>query len=80
MVENMKMIDLVKDKKVKFEYFRDGNFFYSCDNGFIFPVPVDDIGQATLLKEDKALFFMRWIRKHMAVIKNGNVVEETVES
>jgi hypothetical protein len=30
-----------------------------------FPVPVEDIGNATLLSEDKAITYMRWIRKAM---------------
>lgn len=61
----MKIIDLVKDKKVTFEYFREGHLYYKCENGMIFAVPVDDIGQATMLKEDKAILYMRWIRKHL---------------
>jgi hypothetical protein len=28
-----------------------------------FPVPIEDIGNATLLDYDKAITFMRWIRK-----------------
>lgn len=32
-------------------------------NSYIFPVPIEDIGSATLLAEDKAITFMRWIRK-----------------
>lgn len=28
-----------------------------------FTVPLDDIGNATLLAEDKAITYMRWIRK-----------------
>jgi hypothetical protein len=31
-----------------------------------FPVPLEDVGTATLLHEDKAITFMRWIRKAMA--------------
>lgn len=30
---------------------------------FQFPIPIEDIGGAFLLKEDKAITFMRWIRK-----------------
>jgi hypothetical protein len=32
-------------------------------------VPLADIGTATLLAEDKALFFMRWIRRHIEVME-----------
>jgi hypothetical protein len=36
-----------------------------------FPVPLDDIGTATLLATDKAITFMRWIRK---AIQDGTLV------
>lgn len=58
---------------VKFEYYREGNFYFSVwyidenerenEGCYLFPVPIDDIGQATINCEDKSVFFMRWIRK-----------------
>jgi hypothetical protein len=45
--------------KVKFLYYRKGELYYQCENGFIFPVPID----ASFNSEDKAILFMRWIRK-----------------
>lgn len=60
---------LVKDNWVQFDSFRQGMFCYklTSKNGkepeYTFPVPLEDIGTATMLKEDKALTFMRWIRK-----------------
>lgn len=62
---------MVKGKKVTFEFYREGNFFYKTECGFTFPVPIDDIGTATLLNTDKALFFMRWIRKHKETIQEA---------
>jgi hypothetical protein len=56
----------IKDRQVDFDYFRNGIAFYRIeteDGTFGFPVPLNDIGDATLLKQDKAIFFMRWIRK-----------------
>lgn len=32
-------------------------------NTYTFPVPIEDIGTATIRSRDKALTFMRWIRK-----------------
>lgn len=62
--------ELVKDNQVHFDSFRQGTFYYklivSLDEGYkryLFTVPIDDIGTATLLKEDKAITYMRWIRK-----------------
>lgn len=56
------------NSEVTFEYFRQGNFYYKVENQdtgvcYEFPVPLDDIGTATMLHTDKALVFMRWIRK-----------------
>ena len=58
--------------KVRFEHFVDNALWYRCDNGFMFPVPVSDtkdsidaINSPIFLAEDKAIYFMRWIRKHI---------------
>lgn len=62
----MKITEIIKDNKVTFSYLRKGNAFYNIivnNTNYMFPVPLDDIGDATLLKEDKAIIFMRYIRK-----------------
>lgn len=55
-------------RKVRFLYFRAGMLWYTTETGFAFPVPVSDAGEATFLAEDKASFFMRYIRKHLDTI------------
>ena len=58
--------DLVKGNRVYFSHYRKGFMYYSVAydaQTYLFPVPLDDIGDATLLKEDKAMLFMRYIRK-----------------
>jgi hypothetical protein len=62
-------------KKVKFISYREGEFIYSTECGFEFPVPLADIGKATLLAEDKALLFLRYIRKHVEMLKSSSVEE-----
>ena len=52
-------------ERVRFQYFRDGEFWYKTDSGFAFPVPLADLGSATLNAEDKATLFVRYIRKHL---------------
>ena len=42
--------------------------YYVTECGFEFPVPIEDIGDATFLADDKALLFMRYIRKHLETI------------
>jgi len=62
------MKDMVKgNKKVRFTFYRDRQLFYQTECGFEFPVPIDDIGNATFLAEDKAILFMRYIRKHLTL-------------
>lgn len=66
----MKVSDLVKaevtgGKLVRFVYFRAAELWYRTESGLLFPVPVRDIGDATFLAEDKALLFMRYIRKQL---------------
>ena len=55
---------------VKFSHYFDGNLWYTTQDGFDFPVPVpvSDAGTAKFLAEDKAMLFMRYIRKHMELI------------
>ena len=60
---------------VRFEKYHAGNLWYSLryahrnaegrpeGHTFAFPVPISDIGDATFLAEDKAILFMRYIRK-----------------
>lgn len=45
-------------------------FTISDPVGFSFPVPITDCGDATFLVEDKALLFMRYIRKHLADLQS----------
>jgi len=69
----MSVKDFVKDnKKVKFVSFREGEFLYETECGFQFPVSLSDVGKATLLAEDKAMFFMRYIRQHLEFIKSSH--------
>lgn len=59
---------MVKDKVVRFKFYREGELFYETECGFVFPVPLVDAGSATFLALDKALLFMRYIRRHLACL------------
>lgn len=55
---------------VEFSFFRQGHFFYEVQDDntgveYQFPVPIEDVGSATIMALDKAITFMRWIRKAM---------------
>ena len=60
---------IVKDNTVRFLRYRQGIAYYGVDvpaeGAYMFPVPLEDIGDATLELEDKAIFFMRYINRAM---------------
>lgn len=62
--------DMVKDgKKVKFIQYKHGQLWYETECGFRFPVDISDTGDGAFLAEDKAMLFMRYIRKAMEAAK-----------
>lgn len=64
--------DMVKDnQKVHFQFYREKELWYKTETDFEFPVPIEDIGNAIFLAEDKALLFMRYIRKHLNKIEEA---------
>jgi hypothetical protein len=65
-LSNTSIKDMVKDdQKVSFQFYRDGQLWYTTQTGFEFPVPIAEAGTATLLAQDRAILFMRYIRKHV---------------
>ena len=58
-------------KKVHFVMYRKGELHYKTDDGFQFTVPIEDCGDAEFLVEDKAMLFMRYIRKQLAANAEG---------
>ena len=67
----MNIKHIVKDNHVSFLRYRHGVMYYSVSvtgepNEFVFPVPLSDVGNATLDAQDKAIIFMRYIRKAIA--------------
>ncbi len=65
----MNIKDMVRDrKKVRFSFYRDKELWYVTEDGFEFPVPIHDVGNATFMAEDKAILFMRYIRMHLEML------------
>lgn len=61
-----RITEMVKNnQKVKFLFYRSGELWYVTENGFEFPVPISDTQDACFNAEDKAILFMRYIRKHL---------------
>lgn len=67
----MSIKDMVKDKEVTFLFYKEKELWYTTECGFEFPVPIDDTGTGAFNNKDKALLFMRWIRKHLDTIEEG---------
>lgn len=61
--------DIIKDNKVYFLFAREGKLYYGIDyldKTYQFPIPFCDeheVENATFPREDKAIYFMRYIRK-----------------
>lgn len=59
--------EMVRDgKQVEFQFYRKGLLYYTTECGFIFPVPIEDTGDGQFNRTDKAMLFMRYIRKEIA--------------
>lgn len=54
---------------VQFIYYRNKELWYSTNNGFKFPIPIEDCGDAMFLREDKGILYMRWIKKQLQMIE-----------
>lgn len=68
-----KIKDLVKNKTVSFSHYRAKNLYYRVEGeDFEFPVPIEDTGEATFPSNEKALLFMRYIRKHLQTLEMGS--------
>lgn len=78
-----KITEMVRnDNMAEFEYYHDGALWYRVMwmNGdlqpevFKFPVPIEDIGNATFNRVEKALLMMRYIRKYLKVLEESENV------
>ena len=58
-------------KQVSFVEYRKGNLWYTVDD-IVFPVDINDIGDATFKNVDVAPLFMRYIRKYLESLANAS--------
>ncbi len=69
--------ELVTNNKVHFMQARKGNLWYVTENEqFEFPVPFEDMGDGIFPAEEKAIFFMRYIRKRLKVLEERDKLNE----
>lgn len=71
-----KIKDMVKNKMVEFQFYRDGDLWYKTECGFQFPVPISDTKGALFLRTEKAILLMRYIRKHLELIDTELLKQE----
>lgn len=60
-------------KQVTFQFYRKGELWYVTETGFAFPVPVSDTGDAEFPAQDKAILYMRWIKRHWDVVETARL-------
>lgn len=72
----MNIKDIVKNTIAVFVEYRKGNLWYDVDytsggrdRKFLFPVPIEGIGDGLLPAEIKASSLIRYIRKHLKDIQ-----------
>ena len=65
----MNIKDLIKDDYATFKFYRDRQLWYQIKD-FMFPVPIEDVGNATFNNVEKGILMMRYIRKQIAVLKD----------
>jgi len=70
---------IVNNQKVRFDFYRDGQLWYATECGFRFPVPLADVGTATFLAEDRAILFMRYIRKQLAALDTAKEAQHLAD-
>ena len=56
-------------KMVRFLRYAKGELWYATEDGFAFPVPISDTGNGAFQNEDRAMLFMRWIRKQVEAVQ-----------
>jgi len=62
---------VMNDQKVMFSFYRDGILYYKTEKGLLFEVPISDTGTACFNAEDRAMLYMRWIRKQLEANEIG---------
>jgi hypothetical protein len=62
--------NIAKAGTVKFLRARRGELIYSVEpDGYQFSVPIADMGDGEFKAEDKAIYFIRWIRPVLEAMK-----------
>lgn len=63
-------------KSVTFSHFSDNQLWYKTECGFEFPISEEDSKGATFMAQDRAMLFMRFIRKHFDEIEAARLMAQ----
>ena len=66
-----------RGQMVHFQCFRDNEFWYKTEAGLLFPISLKEAqtGRATFLASDKAIYYMRWIKRYVEACKTESTVD-----
>lgn len=56
-----------------FQEYKDGRLVYKTESGFLFSVPVEDLGGSRVDAVEKSTVFMKWIRKALKEIESATL-------
>lgn len=73
----MSIVQMVKGKFVTFSHYKESELWYETECGFMFPVPINDCGNASFLSRDKAPLFMRYIKIHKSFLETSKLEAES---
>ncbi len=90
-IQDLTVKDLINDpqfgaRQVMFDFYREGVLYYKViavpteSGDFSFPVPCADLAGAIGPSQEKAIYFMRWIRPHLKNLKELDLQAKAAKS
>ena len=58
--------EIVQGRTAQFAYYRQKHLYYSIeldDGNYVFPIPIEDLMEASVNREERAITLMRYVRK-----------------
>jgi len=57
---------IIENNTAQFSFYQEGKVYYSIsveNDMYEFPIPIEEVGTGVLLRDEKAIYFMKWIKK-----------------
>ena len=68
---NYKLKELILEKAVMRYVDKEDAWFITDKTGFLFPVPLNEIGDAVLHSTEKGITLMKWIKRHIKYVEDA---------